>query len=91
MARTTGTTSLVDLLEAGKLQAGERLVLNRLSAPNIDGVLEADGTIIVGEVASRSPSEAARKALNLGQPIDGWARWRVVRLGGITLASVRDG
>jgi hypothetical protein len=89
VARTVGTASLVDLLRAGVLKSGERLVINRQSAPSIEGVLQADGIILVGDVRSKSPSEAARKALDVGT-VDGWLRWRVVRLGGKTLAQVRD-
>ena len=90
MARTVGTASLVDLLRAGVLKKGEELVIKRRSAPDIEGVLQGDGTIVVEMVRSKSPSEAARKALDVGN-VDGWLRWRVVRLGGIRLADVRDG
>jgi hypothetical protein len=89
MARTTGTASLADLVRAGILNKGERLVLNRRSAPSIEGVLQADGTILVGREQSKSPSEAARKALSVGT-VDGWLRWRVPRLANTNLATLRD-
>jgi hypothetical protein len=89
MAKTTGTRSLLDLIKSGVLRAGDELVINRRSAAPIRGTLQADGSIMVGKVVGNSPSTAARQALNVGS-IDGWLRWRVVRLGEKTLAEVRD-
>ena len=89
MARTTGTASLADLVEAGRLEEGEALVLFRRSKPGINGVLQADGTIAVGSASYKTPSEAARKVL-AARAADGWLRWRVPRLGDRTLADVRD-
>lgn len=89
MAKTTGTMSLSDLIERGALQAGEKLEIRRRSAAPIHGVLQADGTIRVGKTVSESPSKAAREALEVGS-VDGWLRWRVPRLGYVTLADVRS-
>lgn len=89
MARTTGRLGLTDLLSAGLLLEGETLVLNRRSARSIEAVLQADGSIRVGESLFRSPSEAAREALAVGS-VDGWLRWRVPRLGDCTLNDVRS-
>lgn len=80
---------LVSLLRSGVLTDGERLLIRRRSAPAIEGVLQADGTIRVGPTVSRSPSEAARKALGNG-PVDGWLRWRVARLDERNLAELRN-
>ncbi len=89
MARTTGTTSLVDMISAGVLRAGETLVVRRRSALPITGVLNADGTIRIGRTSFASPSGAAKEALDVGT-VDGWLRWRVPRLGDRTLADLRD-
>jgi len=89
MARATGTVGLGDLLAWGVLVKGEKLVLHRRSAPDIEGVLQTDGTIRVGSKVFRSPSQAAKVALG-ARSVDGWLRWRVVRLGDKTLAQVRE-
>ncbi len=89
MARTTGTTSLADLVRRGLLEDGERLVIFRRSAPPIEGVLQADASIRVGRTVSTTPSKAARLALN-ARATDGWLRWRVPRLGDKALAHVRE-
>jgi hypothetical protein len=89
MARTTGKSSLADLIKVGKLRAGDELVLHRRSAPDIRASLEADGTIRWRGKAFETPSTAAREALAVGS-VDGWLRWRVTRLGGRTLADLRD-
>ncbi|MCC7104143.1 MAG: hypothetical protein IT307_03295 [Chloroflexi bacterium] len=90
MARTTGTTSLADLIQRGLLRSGEPLVLRRRSAPPIEGKLEGDGSITIGGISYSSPSTAARHVLT-GHPIDGWLRWRVPRLGDRSLAELREG
>lgn len=90
MARPTGTMTVKDLIDRGTLHPGEKVVLQRISAPPIEGSLEADGSITVAGRTYRTPSTAARYALN-GRPIDGWLRWRVPRLGNRHLASLRDG
>jgi hypothetical protein len=89
MARTTGKTSLADLIKGGKLRPGDELVLHRRSAPDIKASLEADGTIKCRGKTFDTPSTAARESLDVGA-VDGWLRWRVVRLRGRTLADVRD-
>ncbi len=89
MARTTGTASLADLVKSKKLVEGEKIYLKRRSAASIEGVIQADGSIRVGKHTYKTPSAAAREALNVGS-IDGWIRWRVARLNGCNLAQVRD-
>ena len=66
-----------------------RLILGRMSAPDIEGLLRKDGSIEVGGQVFSTPSAAARHALDVGS-VDGWLRWRVPRLGRCTLASIRD-
>ena len=90
MARTTGTASLRDLLSKGLLSAGDEIELHRRSAPTIRGAIQPDGSIRVGSTVSQSPSEAARRALDVSS-VDGWLRWRVPRLGGRSLAEIREG
>jgi hypothetical protein len=89
MAKTTGTASLVDLLAAGTLMNGEELAIRRRSKPAVIGVLLADGTITVGDQNFKTPSGAAREALGV-ETIDGWRRWRVIRLGDKTLDELRN-
>lgn len=89
MARTTGTHSLSELIANGVLRDGEPLQIHRRSAPPIEGVLQADGSIRVGQKVSATPSTAARLALEVGS-VDGWLRWRVPRLGGQSLAALRE-
>jgi hypothetical protein len=89
MARTTGTSSLADLVKGGKLQANERIVIRRRSAPAIEGSVQADGSIRVGSRTYATPSKAAREALGL-KAADGWIRWRVPRLDDQSLAAIRE-
>jgi hypothetical protein len=89
MARTTGTTTLAELVRRGKLEDGERLVIFRRSAPPIEGVLQADGSIRVGQTVSATPSQAARLALSI-RASNGWLRWRVPRLSNKALAQIRE-
>ena len=89
MARTTGKKSLGDLLRAGTLRPGDPLVIHRRSAADVEGSLQADGTIKVRGKTYTAPSTAAREALHVGS-VDGWLKWRVPRLGDRTLADVRD-
>jgi hypothetical protein len=89
VARTTGTRSLADLIRDGVLKSGERLVINRRSAPPIEGTLQADGSIKYKGQTYRAPSTAAKIALDVGS-IDGWLRWRVPRLDSRSLAELRD-
>ena len=89
MARTTGTRSLRELVDAGALRAGEELVIGRISAPDITGKLRKDGSIEVSGRVFETPSAAARHALEAAS-VDGWLRWRVPRLGRKNLAAVRD-
>lgn len=89
MARTTGTASLADLLQRGVLRAGEEIVIRRRSAPVITATIQADGTIKLGREVFKTPTGAAKEALNVGS-IDGWLRWRVPRLEGRSLAELRE-
>jgi hypothetical protein len=89
MARTTGTASLADLIRSGVLHEGDQIEIRRRSAPAIVATLSADGSIILGRTSFRTPTAAAKEALNVGS-IDGWIRWRVPRLGGKSLADLRE-
>jgi hypothetical protein len=89
MARTTGTSSVKDLLRRGVLREGESLMIRRRSASSVGGTVQGDGMITVGKTSYSSPSAAARAALGVSAS-DGWIRWRVPRLGERTLAEVRE-
>lgn len=89
MARTTGTSSLQDLIRRGVLQAGEPIEIRRRSAPPIEGTLQADGHIKTDRQSFATPSAAAKHVLEVGS-VDGWLRWRVPRLGNRSLAELRD-
>jgi hypothetical protein len=81
--------SLADMIRRGVLKSGEKLVINRRSQSSIEGKLRADGTIVVGGEAYKSPSQAACRALDVSS-VDGWIRWRVERLDGKSLAELRN-
>lgn len=89
MAKTTGTASLVDLIERKALKPGEKIIIKRRSAPTIEAVIQEDGSILLDQTRYATPTAAARRALG-DRPVDGWVRWRVVRLQGRSLAEVRD-
>lgn len=89
MARTTGTSSLADLVKGGTLQVNEGIVIRRRSAPPIEGSVQADGRIRVGSEVFATPSKAAREVLGL-KAANGWIRWRVPRLDDQPLASIRE-
>ena len=88
MAKPTGTMAVKDLLDMGALQPGEKIILQRLSKPSINGVVEADGSITVQGRTFGTPSPAACYALGL-TAVDGWIRWRVPRLGNKHFAEIR--
>lgn len=77
-----------DLLERGTLRPGEELVIRRRSAPAIEGRVEGNGRIKVGQSSHDTPSAAAKYALGV-RSADGWLRWRVPRLNHCTLADLR--
>ena len=89
MARTTGTASLADLLTRGVLRVGDEIVIRRRSAPVITATIQAGGTIRFNRQVFKTPTGAAKEALNVGS-IDGWLRWRVPRLDGRSLAELRE-
>jgi Restriction Enzyme Adenine Methylase Associated len=89
MARTTGTASVADLIGAGVLRRGEKLVVRRRSARPIEATVVADGSITVDGMSFSTPSRAAKHALAVGS-VDGWLRWRVPRLGDRSLAELRE-
>lgn len=76
------------MLASGALLPGEQLVVNRRTG-QIRGELLADATIVVQGVSYQSPSQAACAALDVGS-VDGWNRWRIVRLGGRSLSQLRS-
>lgn len=75
-----------DLVDAGLLKAGAKLVYRRRSG-HVGATVTPDGSIRTDAGAFRSPSAAAR-AHNGGRPVDGWHTWRVEKTGA-TLDSLR--
>ncbi|MEY2423351.1 MAG: Restriction Enzyme Adenine Methylase Associated [Acidimicrobiaceae bacterium] len=86
---TASSTSVLDLLRAGTIHAGEPIVMRRRSGPPREANVQADGTIVLrsGQVC-RTLSEAAKEAAEVGSA-DGWLKWRVPRLDDKTFAALR--
>ncbi|HXH56726.1 hypothetical protein [Iamia sp.] len=83
--------TMVDLLDAGFVQAGDDLVFPRPRlGEKYHARLEANGTIVLpdGSVCT-SPSQAAMKVADLAS-YDGWHGWRVPRLDGAKLDELRQ-
>jgi hypothetical protein len=87
VAKSRSPISLSDLIRAGILHTDDVLTHGRDEHATR---LTSDGRIRLpdGKICS-SPSEAAR-AVQSRSKLNGWAFWRVDRLGRKTLAEVRD-
>lgn len=77
---------IADLVRTGLLAEGTEIELTA-KGTTVRGTITADGNIEIGSNSYSTPSAAGVEAC--GQPVDGWVRWRVPSLGGITLADVR--
>lgn len=84
-------TTLLDLLAAGRLEAGDVLVPTAPKYANARARLTGEGKIRVGEDVFDSPAEAAR-AITGKADGHGWTFWAVVRADWAvqSLAAVRD-
>ena len=73
-------TKLQELLEAGYLQSGDKLIWNRRVSRSLhSGEITSSGEILLSDgTKHRTPSGAA-KHLNGGKSVDGWLVWRLVR------------
>lgn len=90
MARRTGAAPLSVLLNTGKLEIGEMLIIRRRSAAPIEGQLEKGGLIRVDGQLFSNPTTAAKAARGSTAPVNGWDKWRVPRLHNRTLTQIRD-
>lgn len=88
MARTTGTASVTDLIEAGLLEAGEQLVLRQRNKPDTVAQLTEAGALRIGNTTYATPSAAA-KGVTGAKAAQGWTRWHVVRTD-TTLGELRN-
>lgn len=85
------TVSVLDLIEAGLVQADEpvEFVRPRLGE-RYEAVILADGSFRLSDgVVQDSPSRAAMHAADLAA-YNGWRAWRVPRLGGTKLFELRE-
>ena len=80
--------TLLDLVESGDLQAGERLSSTQRSAP-ATAIVNADGTLTHDGTTHTSPS-AAGSAVRGGKATNGWIFWAAEREGSaVPLATIR--
>lgn len=81
--------SLKELIQAGKLKAGDELEINSQKFGLQAARLRADGGIEFRGRVYDTPTGAAKEALDVGS-VDGWLRWRVPRLKNRHLGDIRD-
>jgi Restriction Enzyme Adenine Methylase Associated len=81
---------VAQLVEAGLLQEGEKLIMYRRGAREPrQATVSGDGFIVLADGRTcKTPSEAACAAAQVGST-SGWIKWRVPRLGNATLNDVR--
>ncbi|TSA21086.1 MAG: hypothetical protein D4R69_03770 [Actinomycetales bacterium] len=83
-------SNLIDLINAGSINAGEELIWKRRAENQGHfAVVNLDGSISTSDgIKHRTPSGAARH-LNGGRPVDGWLTWKLKRTGK-SLSSLRS-
>jgi hypothetical protein len=84
--RVPGTVK--DLIDAGLLEPGAKLVLSQAGKTREAVVLES-GAIMFNQVEYSSPSKASTVALGL-KANNGWVTWRVESKNGKTLGELRE-
>src|SRR5690606_24749331 len=85
---TRYTTTLADLINAGLIAPGTRLVSTYASAA-ADATVNNDGTITWDDATYATPS-AAGCAVREGRATNGWAFWAIeTPTGRVTLATLR--
>ena len=90
MAKSRSPVLLAELIAAGLLQPDEELIHSSPGGRRLSVRLTPDGRIRMPSGAiCTSPSEAARAVLT-SSTANGWAFWRVERLGRKSLAQIRD-
>ncbi len=80
--------TVADLLAAGLLTAGTRLVFKR-AGREATALVAASGALIVDGVAYDSPSMAGKKAFDL-KAVNGWDAWQLADREGVTLGDLRE-
>lgn len=80
--------TLSDLLASGLLAPDERLTLTRPDRVH-EATLTADGAVRLEDGRVFSSLSTAAKQLT-GTSTNGWTAWHVPRLGGSTIAAVRE-
>lgn len=79
--------SVADLLAAGLLSAGARLVFRR-AGKEATATVAASGGLIVNGVTYDSPSMAGKEAFGL-RAVNGWDAWHLADREGVSLADLR--
>lgn len=88
--RTVFPVSLLDLIAAGKLPAGERLTWHRpRSGDTHVCTVQGDGSLQTADGRSFSSLSSAATHAAGGGSFDGWEVWRSPTAGGMTLKDIR--
>jgi hypothetical protein len=91
-SRRPAEPPLFVLVQAGVLEPGEPLVINRRKGRTLEAWVEADGSIRVGRDDDAqvfpTPSKAAGVLMNV-KSVDGWLRFRLPNRGWQTLHELR--
>jgi hypothetical protein len=83
-------TKLKDLIEAGLLKVDEPIqIYFRTGNRRYDAVILSNGHIKTEPAKTYSSPSGAAREYNGNKPIDGWLKWRVIRLD-MTLSELRD-
>jgi hypothetical protein len=77
---------IAELVQSGYLHPGTEIVLTR-NGNTVHGNILEDGNIAVGQNIYSTPSAAGIEAC--GHSVDGWVKWRVPSLNGVSLAELR--
>ena len=77
---------IAELVQSGYLHPGTEIVLTR-NDNTVHGNILEDGNIAVGQNIYSTPSAAGIEAC--GHSVDGWVKWRVPSLNGVSLAELR--
>lgn len=85
--RTVVSGTMAELVAAGLIRPGEKLVFNE-RGKSAEATVNASGEILMGGVTYGTPSAAGREALE-GKAVNGWTAWRVGG-SGPTLSVLRE-
>jgi hypothetical protein len=79
--------TMADLTAAGSIKPGDKLVFDQRGA-QAEAVVNANGEILLGGVAFKTPSGAGSELLD-GKAVNGWDAWQLGQ-NGPTLSEVRE-